>query len=65
MQYNTRTRRRGEAVKSSRCHVTTLVGEDTDLLILLLYYAETNTRSLYYRISCDTHDILEYKKIEH
>ena len=40
------------AVQSSRTQSTTLIGEDTDLLILLLYYAnvqEQNVKELYYR----------------
>ena len=36
------------AVKASEHHTTTLVGEDTDLLMLLLYYAGDN-RGLYFR----------------
>lgn len=37
------------AVKASEIQSTTLIGEDTDLLILLLYYAGTDNRGLYYR----------------
>ncbi len=37
------------AVKASEHQPTTLIGEDTDLLILLLYYAGTNNRGLYFR----------------
>ena len=33
-----------DAVKSSQSHVTTLIWDDTDLLTLLLYYAETIIR---------------------
>ena len=35
------------AIKASQHQPTTLIGEDTDLLVLLLYYAETNNRGLY------------------
>ena len=35
------------AIRASQHQPTTLIGEDTDLLILLLYYAETNNRGLY------------------
>lgn len=37
------------AVKASEHQLTTLIGEDTDLPILLLYYAGTNKRGLYFR----------------
>ncbi|KAG7160079.1 hypothetical protein Hamer_G012612 [Homarus americanus] len=37
------------AIKASQHQLTTLIGEDTDLLILLLYYAEANNRGLYFR----------------
>ena len=37
------------AVNSAQEHSTTLIGEDTDLLILLLHYAEANGKPLYFR----------------
>ena len=37
------------AVKASDNQPTTLIGEDTDLLIFLLYYAGTNNRGLCFR----------------
>ena len=37
------------AIRASQHQPTTLIGEDTDLLILLLYYAETNNRGHYFR----------------
>ena len=37
------------AVEASQFHTTTLIGEDTDLLILLLHYAQTDSRDLYFR----------------
>ena len=37
------------AVKASEHQPTTLIGEDTDLLILLLYYAGMNNRGVYFR----------------
>ena len=37
------------AVKASEHQPTTLIGEDTDLLILLLFYAGTKNRGLYFR----------------
>ena len=36
------------AIMSSKSQSTTLIGEDTDLLILLLYHAETNGKDLYF-----------------
>src|SRR6218665_3555780 len=33
----------------SRLHITTLIGEDTDLLVLLLYYTKPHCKSLYFR----------------
>ena len=33
----------------SRRHSTTLIGEDTDLLVLLLHYADVDSRELYFR----------------
>ena len=35
-------------IKASQNQPTTLIGENTDLLILLLYYAEANNRGLYF-----------------
>jgi len=37
------------AVKKSLQHTTTLIGEDTDLLVLLLYYAQDVNKGLYFR----------------
>ena len=37
------------AVEASRYHSTTLIGEDTDLLVLLLYYAQPDNKDLYFR----------------
>ena len=37
------------AVEACRFHSTTLIGEDTDLLILLLYYVKPNRKDLYFR----------------
>jgi len=37
------------AVSASDYHSTTLVGEDTDLLVLLLYYAKPGNKQLYFR----------------
>ena len=37
------------ATEASRCQATTLIGEDTDLLIPLLYYAEVSNKGLYFR----------------
>ena len=37
------------AVSTSLLHTTTLIGEDTDLLILLLYYVQPACKSLYFR----------------
>ena len=36
-------------VRSSLLHTTTLIGEDTDLLVLLLYYAQSDSKGLYFR----------------
>jgi 5'-3' exonuclease len=49
---------------------TTVIGEDTDLLVLLLYYSTTDTRyNLYFRSDITrrrrenlTHDIIKYRK---
>ena len=57
------------AVDSSHQHSTTLIGEDTDLLILLLHYADTDPdiKDLYFRSdkTCATkvHDINRLKAI--
>ena len=57
------------AVGSSHQHSTTLIGEDTDLLILLLHYADTDPdiKDLYFRSdkTCATkvHDINRLKAI--
>ena len=57
------------AVDSSHQHNTTLIGEDTDLLILLLHYADTepDIKELYFRFdkTCATnvHDINRLKAI--
>src|SRR6218665_684609 len=37
------------AVETSRLHTTTLIGEDTDLLVLLLHYVKPHCKSLYFR----------------
>jgi hypothetical protein len=37
------------AVASAKLRDTTLVGEDTDILILLLYYVERDSKKLYFR----------------
>ena len=37
------------AVETSLQHTTTLIGEDTDLLVLLLYYAQEEVMNLYFR----------------
>jgi 5'-3' exonuclease len=37
------------AVSTASVHTTTLIGEDTDLLILLLHYAEIDGKPLYFR----------------
>ena len=36
-------------VERSRHCITTLVGEDTDLLILLLHYSRTDNKIIYFR----------------
>uniref|UniRef100_A0A8C4Q7P4 HTH OST-type domain-containing protein n=1 Tax=Eptatretus burgeri TaxID=7764 RepID=A0A8C4Q7P4_EPTBU len=55
------------AIKSSQHQSTTLIGEDTDLLILLLYYCETNNRGLYFRSDKSTvptvYDVSEMKQV--
>ena len=58
-------------VDSSHQHSTTLIREDTDLLILLLHYADTDLdiKDLYFRSekTCATsvHDINRLKAIRH
>jgi len=37
------------AVEKSLQHTTTLIGEDTDLLVLLLYYAQDVNKGYYFR----------------
>ena len=37
------------AVKASCLHTNTLIGEDTDLPVLLLYYAQGDTMALYFK----------------
>ena len=37
------------AVESSHLHSTTLIGEDTDLFVLLLYHAHAEYKNLYFR----------------
>ena len=37
------------AVEASHLHTTTLIGEDTDLIILLLYYVQGDTMALYFK----------------
>ena len=37
------------AVDTYLRHITTLIGEDTDLLVLLLYYAQGEVINLYFR----------------
>ena len=55
------------AIRASQHQPTTLIGEDTDLLILLLYYAETNNRGLYFRSDKSkvpkVYDISEMKQV--
>ena len=56
------------AIESSVDYCITVIGEDTDLLILLLYHADVNSKPLYFQ-SCKRagnkiiHDIISYKKI--
>ncbi|KAG7158010.1 hypothetical protein Hamer_G014891 [Homarus americanus] len=56
-----------DIVKASQHQLTTLIGEDTDLLILLLYYAEANNRGLYFRSDKSTvpkvYNISEMKQV--
>jgi len=42
-------------VKRSRHCSTTLVGEDTDLLILLLHYSRTDSEIIYFRSDANKH----------
>lgn len=55
------------AIKASQHQPTTLIGEDTDLLVLLLYYAKTSSRGLYFRSDKSkvpkVYDIGEMKKV--
>ena len=37
------------AIEKAKTQSTTLIGEDTDLLILLLHYADENSKDLYFR----------------
>ena len=37
------------AVKAAHYDVTTVIGEDTDLLVLLLFYANADIKDLYFR----------------
>ena len=37
------------AVEASLVHPTTLIGEDTELPVLLLYYAKRDSKDLYFR----------------
>ena len=36
-------------MEASGLHTTTLIGEDTDFLVLLLYYAQGDTLALYFK----------------
>ncbi|KAK3873784.1 hypothetical protein Pcinc_021209 [Petrolisthes cinctipes] len=55
------------AIKASQHQPTTFIGEETDLLILLLYYAETNNKGLYFRSDKTTvpmvYNISEMKQV--
>ena len=56
------------AIQSFVDYCTTVIGEDTDLLILLLYHADVNSKPLYFQSSKRSgnkiiHDIISYKKI--
>ena len=44
-------------VERSRHCTTTLVGEDTDLLILLLHYSRTNDLIIYFRSDANKHRV--------
>ena len=55
-------------IESSADYCTTVIGEDTNLLILLLYHADVNSKPLYFHSSKRAgnkiiHDIISYKKI--
>ena len=54
-------------VESSHSQSTTMIGEDTDLLILSLHYADTHAKDLYYRSDkaevTQVYDITELKTI--
>lgn len=58
------------AVEASLLYKTTLIGEDTDLLVLLLYYAQRDNKGLYFRSdkakddgSCKVYDINHLKEL--
>ena len=56
------------AIEASVDYCTTVIGEDTDLLILLLYHADVNSKPLYFQSSRRVgnkiiHDIISCKKI--
>ena len=55
------------AIKASQNQPTTLIEEDTNLLILLLYYAEANNRGLYFCLEISTvpkvYNISEMKQV--
>lgn len=44
------------AVNAVQKHSTILIGKDTDLLILLRYYAEANRNRLYFRLDNQSRD---------
>jgi 5'-3' exonuclease len=48
------------AVEASYRQSTTLIGEDTDLLILLLYHARTDNKDLYFRSDNQSKDVKVY-----
>ena len=48
------------AVEASTLHSTTLIGEDTDLSVLLLYHATTENKGLYFRSDNHSKDIKVY-----
>ena len=58
------------AVDASLLYSTTLIGEDTDLLVLLLYYAQENGKGIYFKSdkpkkdgSQKVYDIRSLKKV--
>ena len=55
------------ATESAKFRDTTLVGEDTDLLILLLHYAEVGGKNLYFRSNKQrakhVYDIISLRKL--